>query len=121
MANDERREKGREIVGKLFKGERVGDPVPMPKRFRQFTVDHLFGDLWQGEDLALEERSLITCTILVALNREDEMRIHFQGAKNLGIPRAKIEEMITHAAHYAGWPAGVAGFRALGEVWPPED
>ena len=70
-------------------------------------------DVWQGEDLEITERSLITCAMLVAPNREDEMRVHFT--------RAKIEELIIYAAHYAGWPAAVGGFRALAEVWPPED
>lgn len=59
--------------------------------------------------------------MLVALNRETEMRSHMNGARNLGVPREKPEEMINHAAHYAGWPVAVAGFRALDEVWPQED
>lgn len=121
MTDDDKRQRGREIVGKLFRDGPVGEMVPMPKRFRQFTVDHVFGDVWQGENLPIEERSLITCAMLVALNREDEMRVHFIGAKNLGHPREKIEELITHAAHYCGWPAAVGAFRALAEVWPPED
>ena len=120
MADNEKRQKGREIVSKLFKDGPVGDLVPMPKRFREITVNHVFGEVWQGEDLELTERSLITCAMLVALNCEDEMRVHFTGARNLGHPREKIEELSIHAAHYAGWPAAVSGFRALADVWPPE-
>jgi alkylhydroperoxidase/carboxymuconolactone decarboxylase family protein YurZ len=26
--------------------------------------------------------------------------------------------MITHVAHYAGWPVAVSAFRVLDEVWP---
>jgi alkylhydroperoxidase/carboxymuconolactone decarboxylase family protein YurZ len=26
--------------------------------------------------------------------------------------------MITHAAHYAGWPVAASAFRVLAEVWP---
>ena len=121
MENESQREKGREIISKLFKDGHVGEMIPMPKRFRRLTVDHVFGEVWQGEDLPITERSLITCAMLVALNREDEMRVHFTGARNLGHPREKIEELIIHAAHYSGWPAAVSGFRALAEVWPPED
>lgn len=89
-----------------------------PKRFRDYTMEHLFGDVWQGEALALEERSLVTCTILVALARETEQKFHFAAAKRLGIPREKLVEMITHAAHYAGWPNAVGALRSLDEVWP---
>ena len=75
------------------------------------------GDVWQGEELSIQERSLITCAMLVALNREAEQRIHFLAAKNLGLERDKIEGMITHAAHYAGWPCAASAFRVLADVW----
>ena len=42
-------------------------------------------------------------------------------AAYLGIPRAKLEELITHVAHYAGWPAAVSAFRVLDEVWQAMD
>jgi 4-carboxymuconolactone decarboxylase len=105
------------LVGRLL-GADAGRTTPMSDEFRRFTIEHLFGDVWQGEGLALEERSLVTCTVLVALAREHEQRLHFRGAKNLGIPRRKIEAMITHVAHYAGWPVAVTAFRVLDEVWP---
>lgn len=91
-----------------------------PGTFRRYTVEHLFGDVWQGEELALEERSLVTCTILTALAREPEQRFHFAAARRLGIPREKLLAMIVHAAHYAGWPNAVGALRSLEEVWPAE-
>jgi alkylhydroperoxidase/carboxymuconolactone decarboxylase family protein YurZ len=56
--------------------------------------------------------------VLIALNREAEMRLHFVGAKNVGIPREKLEAAITHVVHYAGWPVGMTAFKVLNEVWP---
>lgn len=115
--SNERLQKGIALLGRLL-GSGAGSGVPMSDEFRRFTIEHLFGDVWQGEGLALEERSLLTCTVLVALAREPEQRLHFRGAKNLGIPREKIEAMIAHVAHYAGWPVAVGAFRVLDEVWP---
>jgi 4-carboxymuconolactone decarboxylase len=119
-ADQEKFAKGIAKMSELF-----GDTVkpganPLPPTFLQATVGHLFGDIWQGDELALEERSLITCCLLVALGRENEQRIHFRGARNIGIPRAKIEAAITHVAHYAGWPVAVSAFAILSEVWPVE-
>ena len=102
MTDDERFTRGRELAGRLLAGAPPGRR--MPPEMTRYTMAHLFGDVWQGEDLALEERSLVTCTVLVALGREPEQRLHFRGARNLGIERSKIEAMITHVAHYAGWP-----------------
>ena len=124
MSDEEKREKGIEFFKKLVEGqERPAKSVraAMPEKFTQYTMEHLFGDVWQGEELPLELRSLITCTILVALNREAEQRIHFPGARNLGVEREQLEAMITHAAHYAGWPCAASAFRVLNEVWPAEE
>lgn len=114
--SEDRAAKGKAVMERLF-GTNLGE-LPFPPRFREHTIEHLFGDVWQGEALALEERSLMTCAVLTALAREPEQRVHFTGAKNLGIPRAKLEEMIDHIAHYAGWPVAVGALRSLNEVWP---
>ena len=119
MTDDERAAKGIDFVEKLFTGVDTAG-VRLPEKLREYTMRHVFGDLWQQEGMSLEQRSLVTCTILVALNREHEQRLHFLGAKNLGIPRETIEAMITHAAHYAGWPSAVGASKVLNEVWPEE-
>ncbi len=111
-------DKGLATIRRLF-GDAAGGTA-MPDTLRRHTLEHLFGDVWQGEELAIEERSLVTCAVLIALAREPEQQIHFTGARNLGIPRAKIEALIDHIAHYAGWPVAVGACRSLQEVWPLE-
>ncbi|MFK7831172.1 MAG: carboxymuconolactone decarboxylase family protein [Congregibacter sp.] len=111
---------GMEFAHSLFAGLEIG-PSAMPDRLAELSLRHLFGDLWQGEDLTKQQRSLITCSILVALNRTEEQRMHFVGAKNLGIPRETIEGLVTHSAYYAGWPCAVAAARMLEEVWPSDE
>ncbi len=116
MSDEERREKGVKFIRELFAGIDTAG-LPMPDKLRDYTLRHVFGDLWQQEGLSLKERSLVTCSILVALNHTEEQRLHFQAARNLGIPRTAITAMITHAAHYAGWPNAVGASRILSEVW----
>lgn len=117
--SESKSEKGIAVILKLFGG--ASGANPLPEGFRRITVEHLFGDVWQGPELAIEERSLVTCAVLIALNRENEQRLHFRGARNLGIPREKLEGVITHVAHYAGWPVAVGAFRVLEEVWSAMD
>ena len=112
-------ERGLAIVRRLF-GAAAGG-TPLPADFGRITVEHVFGNVWSRPGLAIEERSLATCAVLVALAREGEQRLHFRGARNLGISRAKLEELITHVAHYAGWPVAVSAFRVLDEVWKAMD
>ena len=118
--SEEQRQKGMEMIGKLF-GPPSGQATPQPQPLGRYTVEHLFGDVWQQDDLTLQERSLATCTILFALNRPEEMQIHFTGAKNVGVERSKLVGVIAHGAHYAGWPNAMAALRVLNDVWPDED
>ena len=117
--HDPRITAGRELAGRLFAG---GPATPAIHRsLAKHTVAHLFGDVWQDPALSVEQRSLITCTVLVATGREAEQHLHFRGARNLGISRDTREAMITHVAHYAGWPVAVSASRTLAEVWQRMD
>ena len=42
-------------------------------------------------------------------------------AKNNGVTRTEIAEILTHAAFYAGWSKAWAAFRMAKEVWADED
>ncbi|MEM9739082.1 MAG: carboxymuconolactone decarboxylase family protein [Pseudomonadota bacterium] len=110
--------KGRDLIGTLIGG--IPANSVMPPAFQKLTLEQVFGGIWQDDRLDFQQHSMITCVVLVALNREAEQRIHFRGAKNLGVPRDQIEAMISHVAYYAGWPCAVSAFRVLKEVWPDD-
>lgn len=117
--SEDRFRAGRELAARLFAG---APRLPaLPGEMTRHTIGHLFGDVWQDDTLALEERSLLTCVVLATLGREAELRLHVRGARNLGIDRARLEAAMIHVAHYAGWPAGVNGLRTLAEVWEQMD
>ena len=114
--DDQDRNKGLEILKKmdLLKN----DETPVSKDLLKQIIDMLYGTIWsRTEQLSLQERSMITLTVLVALNRENELKSHLRGAKNLGITKEKIEEMILHVAHYSGFPTAVSASQLLNKVW----
>lgn len=115
MSESDRYEKGAEVMQRLM--GRVPEEGTMQEAFRQITVKNLFGDIWARPNLELEERSLITMAALTVLGREPELRVHLRGAKNLGMSREKVEEIMIHLAHYGGWPVGVGGMRAIADVY----
>ena len=117
--DDQDRKKGLEILKKmdLLKN----DETPVSKDLLKHIIDMLYGTIWsRTEQLSLQERSMITLTVLVALNRENELKSHLRGAKNLGITKDKIEEMILHVAHYSGFPTAVSASQLLNKVWDEE-
>jgi len=119
MTSDDRMTRGREMAARLLAGAPPGRKLP--RDFFRQTVENVFGDAWQGDELELQERSLVTCAVLVALGRENEQRIHFRGARNLGIERVRLEAMISHVAYYAGWPVSVSAMHTLDELWEEMD
>jgi len=115
MSEKTRTEKGLAVMQRLF--GRALDTSSLRSDFMQVTAANLFGDIWTRPGLEIEERSMITIAALTVLGRETELKTHLHGAKNLGISREKVEEMMLHLAHYGGWPTGVAGLRKVDEVF----
>ena len=88
-------------------------------KFAQLNDDVLFGEVWSREaQLSLRDRSLVTVVSLMAQGLVDSsFRYHLTCAKDNGITRTEIAEILTHAAFYAGWPKAWAAFRMALEVW----
>ena len=88
-------------------------------KFAELNDEVLFGQVWSREDkLSLRDRSLVTVVALMAQGLTDSsFRYHLTTAKNNGITRTEIAEILTHAAFYAGWPKAWAAFRMAKEVW----
>lgn len=96
--------------------DQLGEFAP---EFAHLNDDILFGEVWSRNDLlSLRDRSLVTVTALISQGITDSSLIHhMQSAKNNGITRTEISEIITHIAFYAGWPKAWAAFRLAKEVW----
>ena len=92
-------------------------------KFAELNDEVLFGQVWSREDkLSLRDRSLVTVVALMAQGLTDSsFRYHLTAAKNNGITRTEIAEILTHAAFYAGWPKAWAAFRMAKEVWAEND
>lgn len=89
------------------------------EKFAELNDDVLFGEVWSREDkLSLRDRSLVTVVALMSMGLTDSsFAYHLTSAKNNGITREEIAEILTHAAFYAGWPKAWAAFKMAKEVW----
>ena len=83
-------------------------------KFAELNDEVLFGQVWSREDkLSLRDRSLVTVVALMAQGLTDSsFRYHLTAAKNNGITRCEIAEILTHAAFYAGWPKAWASHQS---------
>ena len=92
-------------------------------KFAQLNDDVLFGEVWSREDkLSLRDRSLVTICVFMGKGMVDSsLKYHLQNAKNNGITKEEMAEIITHAAFYAGWPNAWAVFNMAKEVYADEN
>lgn len=73
--------------------------------FQNFITRFAWGDVWTRPGLSRHTRSIITLSLLIALNRADEFRMHVRAAFNNGVTREEMKELFMHAALYCGLPA----------------
>lgn len=96
--------------------DKLGDFAP---QFAELNDDVLFGEVWSREDkLSARDRSIVTVVALMSSGILDSsLQFHLQNAKNHGVTKAEIAEILTHAAFYAGWPKAWAAFNMAVEIW----
>lgn len=102
--------------------------VPAPSRAQQLMGDIapaladltdrvLFGEVWERPQLSKRDRSLVTVSALIAMNRPDQLRSHLRLARQNGLTQEELVEAITHLAFYSGWPNAVAAVAIAREVF----
>lgn len=96
--------------------DQLGEFAP---EFARLNDDVLFGEEWAREtELPVKERCIVTVCVLVGKGILDSsLQYHIQNAKNNGVTKEEMAEILTHAAFYAGWPNAWAAMRYAKEVY----
>ena len=92
----------------------MGDIAPA---LADLTDDVLFGQVWSRPGLSRRDRSLVTVSALIAMNRPDQLRSHIALARHNGVTDDELIEAITHLAFYAGWPSAVTAIGVARDVF----
>jgi 4-carboxymuconolactone decarboxylase len=83
---------------------------------QELVIRNAWGNTWQRDGIDLKTRSIVTVSMLVALGRMHELKIHVRGALNNGVTKEELQEIFMHASVYCGFPAAVDAFRTAAEV-----
>lgn len=85
--------------------------------FQEFITRYAWGDIWTRPGLPRHTRSLITIAMLIALNREDELRMHLRAAFNNGVTKEELKELLMQSGIYCGLPAANSAFHLAEAVF----
>lgn len=89
--------------------------------FARYLIEFPFGDVYSRPGLDLKSREIAVVAALTALgNAAPQLKVHVQGALNVGVTRTEIVETIMQMAVYAGFPAALNGLAAAKEVFVRE-
>ncbi len=98
-------------------GQRVIDALAdVAPDLARYVIEFPFGDVYQRPGLDLRTRELITVASLTTQGAIPQLRVHINGALNVGCSPAEVMETIIQMAIYAGFPAALNGAFALKEV-----
>jgi 4-carboxymuconolactone decarboxylase len=85
--------------------------------FQNLITRYAWGEIWTRPGLDRKTRSCMTLSMMIALNRPDEFKLHVKAAFNNGLTREDIKEVILQAAIYCGVPAANSAVHQAEEVF----
>ncbi len=89
--------------------------------FQDLITRYAWGEIWSRPGLTRHTRSLLTLSMMIALNRSDEFRMHVRAALNNKVTREEIQEVLLQSAIYCGVPAANTAFHIAQEVFAEID
>jgi 4-carboxymuconolactone decarboxylase len=125
MNDEQRYQQGidvrRAVLGDAHVDRSLSQLTPLNEEFQDFISRYAWGEIWTRPGLARHSRSLITIAMLIALNREAELRMHLKAAVNNSVTRDEIKEVLMQSALYCGLPAANSAFHLAAEVFAEQD
>jgi len=106
-----------EVLGEKHVGRSLENLNDFNQDFQNFISRFAWGEVWSREGLPRHIRSLVTIAVLLALGREDELRMHLRACFNNGVTKDELKELILHSSLYAGLPAANAAMHMAEDVF----
>ena len=88
----------RAVLGDEHVDRAIARTTDLTADFQDLITRYAWGEIWTRPGLPRSTRSLITLATMVALGRNEELRLHLRAAANNGVTRAQIKEVLLQAA-----------------------
>ena len=125
MNDDQRYEAGmgvrRAVLGDAHVDRSLVNRTEVTEEFQNFITRYAWGEIWTREGLPRHTRSLLTIAMMVALNRSEELALHLRAARNNGVTRDQVKEVLLQTAIYCGVPAANSAFHLADKIFKEQD
>jgi 4-carboxymuconolactone decarboxylase len=125
MTEDERYDAGlevrRAVLGDAHVDRSLANRTDLTTEFQNLITRYAWGEIWTRPGLPRHTRSLLTIAMMVALNRSEELALHLRAAKNNGVSRDEMKEVLMQTAIYCGVPAANSAFHLAQKIFDEMD
>ena len=106
----------RAVLGDAYVDGAIAKATPLTAEFQDLITRLAWGEIWTRPALDHTTRRLLTSVMLIALNREAELKLHLRAALEHELPAELLKEAILHSVVYCGVPAANSAFAILSEI-----
>ncbi|MEY3265151.1 MAG: 4-carboxymuconolactone decarboxylase [Pseudomonadota bacterium] len=125
MNDSERFDQGmavrRAVLGEAHVDRAQANLNEFNSEFQNLITRYAWGEIWTRPGLPRHTRSLMTICMMVALGREEELKLHLKAAANNDVTRDEIKEALLQSAIYCGVPAANSAFALALKVFAEID
>ena len=108
MGDPKRRERGAEMMKKVYAGD-VAVPPEGASDFADLMLEQLFSVVWPREQLPIRDRRLLIMGAIAALGEPMTWKIQIRAAiKNGELTPEQARETLIQLVQYAGYPLAAA-------------
>jgi len=111
----------REVLGSAHVDRSLTHLTPFNEEFQDLITRYAWGGIWTRDGLPRHTRSLLTIGLMIALNRGEELALHLRAARNNGVSREEVKEVLLQCAIYCGVPAANSAFHLAEKIWQEQD
>lgn len=111
-------DRAKQVIGEVEFNKLLNDYGSTPY-LSEFVIENIWGDLFcRDKALGLREREIVTVATLATLGDcAAPLKVHVNGALNVGVTPAEIAEIISQIAGLAGVPRALRAAHIVREVF----
>lgn len=111
----------KEVLGEEYVNKSIAGADEFTRTMAEWSTEFCWGALWTRPGLDRRSRSIANLSMIAALNRPNELKLHVKAAVQNGLTRDEIKEVLLQVAVYAGVPAGIDSFRIARDAFKEMD
>ena len=107
----------KEVLGEDYVNKSIAGADEFTRTMAEWSTAYCWGALWTRPGVDRRTRSIVNLSMIAALNRPHELKLHVKAALKNGLSKDEIKEIFLQVAVYAGVPAGIDSFRIAREAF----